>query len=214
MDKSIFFKHIDLTIPLAVSLSQSIQRKNLQFLNFIPYTVRNNFRSGIGKGTLRKIPTKHRNLTVFSDTTSEIKHLFRCGIGKNHLVWMWCPNFPIRTFSDTYLFRYVPFPIPERKLFLTVYWPRIFLGSGSFLVVSVWGSKETLWPLSGWKEMVCWNFAGSLSRNHKFLWFAYLRCFINFIKKFKGKLKWSNWVPDQHHSPFFKINFYRIWHLR
>ncbi len=28
-----FFKHIDLTIPLAVRLSQSIQRKNLQFLN-------------------------------------------------------------------------------------------------------------------------------------------------------------------------------------
>jgi hypothetical protein len=35
---------------------------------------------------------------VFSDTTSDAK--FRCGVR---------------------IFRYVPFPIPERKLFLTVY---------------------------------------------------------------------------------------------
>ncbi len=84
------------------------------------YTVRNNFRCGIGKGTQRKnsdttseIPIPHRKYQYHignTDTTSEIPiphrkyryHIgfFRCGIG----------IFPLRAF-----------PIPHRKLFLTVY---------------------------------------------------------------------------------------------
>ncbi len=88
------------------------------------YTVRNNFRCGIGKARSGKIPIPHRKYRYHIDVVSEKTDVvsvfpmwyrkkpmwyrkkpmwyryFRCGIG----------NFPLRAF-----------PIPHRKLFLTVY---------------------------------------------------------------------------------------------
>jgi hypothetical protein len=62
---------------------------------------------------------------VFSDTTSEIKHLFRCGIGKNHLVSMWGRNFPLRAFSDTRTEIISNRVIIIKEILITAIWNRI-----------------------------------------------------------------------------------------
>ncbi len=62
------------------------------------HTVRNNFRSDIGNKA--SFPMWYRKKPFSLDVVSEKTVKFRCGVG---------------------IFRYVPFPIPERKLFLTVH---------------------------------------------------------------------------------------------
>jgi hypothetical protein len=100
-------------------------QRNLRVEDFLRWhlslhTVRNNFRCGIGKARNGKIPIPHRKYRYhigFSDVVSEKTDVvsvfpmwyryFRCGIGISDVV--------------SEFFRYVPFPIPHRKLFLTVH---------------------------------------------------------------------------------------------
>jgi hypothetical protein len=111
----------------------------------------------------------------------------------------------------------------------------IFLGSGSFLVASVWGSKGTLWPLSSERlgrdgklkfcRQLPWFNLGprNFIQLHRSIGCTLISIFLGQVQKsqsflirlltifhkfqenFKRKLKWSNWVF---------IEFYRIWHLR
>ncbi len=111
----------------------------------------------------------------------------------------------------------------------------IFFGSGSFLVASEWGFKETLWSLGSerlgrdGKLKFCRELPWSNSGPRNFIQLnrsigctlisiflgqvqksqsfliRLLTMFHKFQENFKRKLKWSNWVF---------IEFYIIWHLR
>ncbi len=63
-----------------------------RFCSFMAQSIAYGPRSWTKKGIFLTGPSPHGE---------GIKHLFRCGIGKNHLVSMWCRNFPLHAFSDT-----------------------------------------------------------------------------------------------------------------
>ncbi len=111
----------------------------------------------------------------------------------------------------------------------------IFFRSGSFLVASQWGSKETLWSvgseqlerdgklkfyrelhwfISGPRNFIQHDWSIGWASNLIFLaqvWnlqislIRLLMIFYNFNENFKGKLKWWNWVFIELNKYFMKM---------
>jgi hypothetical protein len=118
---------------------------------------------------------------------------------------------------------------------------KFFFGSGSFLVASQWGSKETLWSLgserlerdgklkfcrelhwsiSGPRNFIQHNWSIGWASNLIFLaqvWnlqislICLLMIFYKFNENFKGKLKWRNWVFIEIYKYFMKMKSEVTW---